>query len=90
MADKSSARSEARAARERARERIGDLLPDSNQTKVESHGGSPCDGWHAAAQVCYQAATQAPDINSAIEWYLQGDAYDTVGEACEATLDTLP
>jgi hypothetical protein len=91
MANESSIRLDTREARERARERLGDLLPDGRQPRAVTYSGSsPCDGWHAAAQVCYQAATQAPNINTAIEWYLQGDAYDTVAQACEETLNTLP
>jgi hypothetical protein len=50
---------------------------------------SPCDGWFAAADICYEQATHAPDIDTAIEWYILGDAYATVGEACLETVKTL-
>jgi hypothetical protein len=91
MAVESTPSSDARTARLRARERIGDLLPNGTRVMAVSHSNTnPCNGWHVASQICYEAATMAPDINSAIEWYLRGDACDTAAEACEALSSTLP
>jgi hypothetical protein len=83
-----STRESAMAARSAAREKIGEYLPNKTQ-EIPSADPSSCGGWFAAAELCYQQATTAPDINTAIEWYLKCDAYDTVGEACVALQSTL-
>lgn len=86
--DFESHRDSARAAREAARERLGPKLPHVLDKLILARS-SPCDGWFAAADLCYDQATEADDIDTAIEWYIRGDAYATVGEACLETLKTL-
>ena len=83
-----SYRDRARATREAARQRLNQELPTPNST-LRFARSSPCDGWFAAADLCYQQATHAGDINTAIEWYIQGDDYALAGEACMETLHTL-
>jgi hypothetical protein len=84
------ARTASREARRKAGERLGDLLPNGRPNVQVADNSSPCTGWHVAAEFCYRAATQAPDIDTAIEWYLLGDACDTAAEGCEALSSTLP
>jgi hypothetical protein len=78
---------EARLVREEVQRRLGPDMPQT--TEAASSDVSPCDGWFAAANLCYQSALTAPDINTAIEWTIQGDGYSTQGELCQVLLKAV-
>jgi hypothetical protein len=78
---------EARLAREEVQRRLGPEMPQT--TEIVHSDVSPCDGWFDAASLCYQSALTAPDINTAIEWTINGDSYSTQGELCQVLLKAV-
>ena len=74
----------ARASREAVAARLGERLPTPPEKLEVSSDWDPCAGWFAAANLAYSLANTAPDINSAIEWTVTGDWYQTAGENCQA------